>query len=339
MISQEILVDIHVLHRQGNSIREISRQLRLSRNTVRRYLRTACSYPSYSKREQKTPILEPYKQYLLDRVEAAKPRWIPATVLCSEIKLLGYEGSVTTVKCFIRPFKKTIEDPVVRFETDPGVQMQVDFTTIKLGKNTIKAFVATLGFSRACYVKFTATEKQGDWLGGIQEALEYFEGVPKEILFDNAKCIMIRRDAYGEGSHQWNTALLEHAKKYGYKPKACKPYRAKTKGKVERFNSYLKQSFVTPLVATLKQAGLELTIDLANAKVGPWLSEVAHQREHGTTKEKPQVRLEQERQVFLALPKCVVNPLNIAPKATSPMPFESYQHPLKVYDQLLGVQV
>ena len=332
-------MEIHVLHRQGQSIRSIARQLNLSRNTVRAHLKQALSLTKYSKRPDTDSILEPFKPYLLARIEAAKPHWIPATVLLREIQLMGYQGSISTIKNHIREYKSNPVDPVVRFETEPGEQLQVDFTTIKRGKRTIKAFVATLGYSRASYVRFSDCEKQEDWLTGIAEAFEYFGGVPKKLLFDNAKCIMIQRNAYGEGKHQWNQKLLDQAKTYGYIPQACKPYRAKTKGKVERFNSYLKQSFITPLAATLNQARLELTVNAANAYIGPWLADVAHQRLHGTTNVKPQIRLEEERLVMQSLPHIAININPATIDNIAPLPFESYQHPLGIYDQLLGVQL
>ena len=184
-----------------------------------------------------------------------------------EIRARGYTGGYSILKAYLAPLKAKPADPVVRFETNPGVQMQVDFTTIKRGRQSLKAFVATLGYSRASYVRFTHNEQQADWIEGIQGALEYFGGV--EILFDHAKCIVIQRDAYGEGQHQWNQILRDQANDYGYLPRACRPYRARTKGKVERFNAYLKRSFVTPLSATLTQAGLELTVDAANAHGRP----------------------------------------------------------------------
>ena len=121
---------------------------------------------------------------------------------------------------------------------------------------------------RACYVCFSEYEKQEDWLAGIEGALHYFGGVPKEILFDNAKCIMIERDAYGEGRHRWNSKLLQLSADYGFRLRACRPYRAKTKGKVGRFNGYLKNSFITPLAASLKQAGLVLDVEVANGQIG-----------------------------------------------------------------------
>lgn len=114
----------------------------------------------------------------------------------------------------------------------------------------------------------------------------------------------------------------------GFTPRLCRPYRAKTKGKVERFNSYLKGSFVVPLAATLEASGLRLEIDLANAHVRRWLDEIANARVHGTTKAVPAVRLAEEQAVMLAAPA--------APTAQRvAMPVESLQHPLAVYDALL----
>lgn len=332
-------MDIHVLHKQGFGIRAIARKLGLSKNTVRRYLRQPIAMPSYSPRTKRPTKLEPFKPYLLQRIQAAKPHWIPAAVLFREIKALGYSGGASLLRAYVSQQKSKCYEVVTRFETAPGVQLQADFTTIRRGRQALKAFVATLGFSRVSFVRFTESEKQEDWLEGIALALSYFGGVPKEILFDNAKCIMIQRNAYGDGQHKWNTLLLDQAKHYGYKPKACQPYRAKTKGKVERFNRYLKESFVIPLAASLRQAGLELTADLANAHIGPWLAEVAHQREHGTTKVKPAVRLEEERQAFMPLPAPPQSACPIQPNGSdlSLIPFESLQHPLSMYDQLMEV--
>ncbi len=334
MLTQEMIVDIHVLHRQGKSIRAIARQLNVSRNTVRKYLRDASKTGSYGPRQARASKLEPYKPYLQQRIEAAKPHWIPATVLFREIQSQGYSGQEGIVRIYVRQFKSKPEVPVIRYETPPGKQMQVDFTTIRRGKRTLKAFVATLGYSRATYVRFSKTERQQDWLDGIEGALQYFAGVPQTILFDNAKCIVIERDAYGDGQHRWNPALLNLSKQYGFKLRVCRPYRAQTKGKVERFNGYLKRSFITPLAATLKQAGLLLDCDMANGAIGQWLDEVAQQRIHGTTGQKPQVLLDKERSALQSLP---VLPLerSVATPTHRAIPTESIQHPLSTYDQLL----
>ena len=177
-------MEIHVLHRQGESIRAIARKLDVSHNTVRRYLRDLSMVPTYPDRTQRATKLDPYKDYLLARIEAAKPHWIPATVLLREIQDRGYDSGISQIKCYITDFKTVESDPVVRFETPPGKQMQVDFTTISRHRRKIKAFVATLGFSRATYVRFSEHERQDDWLQGIKDACHYFGGVPQEILFD-----------------------------------------------------------------------------------------------------------------------------------------------------------
>lgn len=104
------------------------------------------------------------------------------------------------------------------------------------------------------------TDQQDAWLTGLREACHFFGGVPQEVLFDNTITIILERDAYGEGNHRWHPALLAVAEELGFRPRVCRPYRAQTKGKVKRFNGYLKRSFVTPLAATLKQAGLMLDL-------------------------------------------------------------------------------
>lgn len=337
MLTQELLVEIHVLHRQGNGIRAIAKKLNLSRNTVRRYLRDMTKTPAYSAREARPSKLEPFKPYLRERIEAAKPHWIPATVLYRELQERGYHGKEGIVKIYIRQFKTKSDAPVVRFETPPGQQMQVDFTTISRGRNKLKALVATLGYRRATFVRFSEYERQEDWLAGIEAALHYFGGVPKTLLFDNAKCIMIGRDAFGEGMHRWNASLLRMSQDYGFTLRACRPYRAKTKGKVERFNGYLKCSFITPLAASLKQAGLVLDVETANGQIGPWLHNVANVRIHGTTGEKPQDLLAKERWSLQPLPISQGLECTVALKAPrQALPVESLQHPLSVYDQLLG---
>lgn len=102
--------------------------------------------------------------------------------------------------------------------------------------------------------------------------MDCFGGVPEQILFDNAKTVVIERDVYGPGQHRWNDRLRELAGECGFTPRLCRPYRAKTKSKVERFNGYLKGSFLVPLSASLHAGGLKLTADVANAQVRRWLA-------------------------------------------------------------------
>ena len=330
-------MEIHVLSRQGLSIKAIARQLGVSRNTVRRYLRQPPCVPQYPERAPRPTKLDPFQAYLQERIKAAHPHWIPATVLLRELQERGYDGGISQLKAYLQPLKPRTDDPVVRFETPPGRQLQVDFTTIRRGRFALKAFVATLGYSRATYVRFGEREDSEAWLTGIRESFAFLGGVPQDLLFDNARTIILERDAYGEGEHRWHPALLDLATTYNFRPRVCRPYRARTKGKVERFNSYLKGSFVTPLAATLNSAGLLLDAATANAHVGKWLHEVAHQRIHGTTKQKPAVLLAEERHALQPLPALIL-PSRPAParQCGTALPFESLQHPLSVYDELLG---
>lgn len=326
-------MEIKVMARRGQSIRQIARELDVSRNTVRRHLREAAAV-GYGPRAARPTKLAPYWPHLSERLEHALPRRIPAVVLLREIRELGYTGGLTQLKVWLAAQQTPEIESVVRFETAPGEQMQADFTWVRKGRDPLVAFVATLGYSRASFVLFGRREDSAALAAGLCAAFEYFGGVPEHVLFDNPKTIVMQRDAYGAGRHRWNAQLLGLADECGFKPCLCRPYRAKTKGKVERFNRYLKESFVTPLAASLKAAGLGLTVEVANAKVRHWLDEVANQRVHATTGEVPAVRLAAERAVMLPPP--ALKALPTAPHRVA-VPLESLQHPLAVYDQLLEV--
>ncbi len=312
-------------------MRSIAKELGCSRNTVRRYLREAGAV-RYGPRAPRPCKLDPYKAYVRERVEAARPHWIPATVLLREIAERGYDGGISQLKAFLAPLKRAEPEPLVRFETPPGRQMQADFTVVRRGRDALLALVATLGYSRASFVEFTADETTATLCRCLRAAFDYFGGVPAEVLFDNAKSVVLERDAHGPGRHRWNRELLALAEECGFTPRLCRPYRAKTKGKVERFNGYLKGSFLVPLAASLKAAGLALTAEVANRHVRRWLDEVANERVHATTGAVPSARLAEERAVMLPAARLQA-PARTAVKVATPT--ESLQHPLAVYDELL----
>jgi transposase len=335
MLTQEQAVEIKVLARRGVAIREIARQVGCSRNTVKRYLHNANAV-RYRARPPRVTKLDPFKDYVVQRIEAARPQWIPAAVLHRELCERGYGGGLTQLKMWLAPYKERAVEPVVRFETPPGQQMQADFTHVRRGRDPLLAFVATLGYSRATYVRFTTDETAATLCECLREALAYFGGVPAHVLLDNAGTIVVERDAYGEGQHRWHRLIRALAEEYGFSIRLCRPYRAKTKGKVERFNSYLKGSFLVPLAATLKQSGLKLDVDAANAHIGRWITEVANCRIHGTTGERPDRRLALERTALMALPLRELSPRSI--EQPVPLPIESLQHPLTVYNELLELR-
>lgn len=278
--------------------------------------------------------LDPYQGYLRERVEAAKPDWIPATVLIREIQAQGYAGGISQLKAYLRELKPTpVAEPLVRFETDPGKQMQVDFVVIRRGRERLSGFVATLGFSRQTFVYFVTDERIETVLACLRRTFEAFDGVPKHVLFDNMKTVVLERDAYGDGQHRFHPQLLQLAKDCGFSIRLCRPYRAQTKGKVERFNRYLRNSFWVPLKARFAASGLTVDAETANAEVARWLADVANTRVHGELKQRPVDRWQEERPHLLPYQGVV----NLAPRSGRrvPVPIESLQHPLSTYDALV----
>lgn len=330
MINQELKMEVKILIKQGKSIRSIAKELNLSRNTVRKAMRAESSKQEIAKKERVSK-LDPYKSYLRQRLQKAGVYFLPATVLRREIQMNGYNGGITILREFLHDYRLQLKpvDKPVRFETLPGEQMQVDWTIFHK-RSYLGAFVAVLGYSRKTYVEFVCDEQERTLLKCHENAFEYFGGVPKEGLYDNMKTVVIERDKYGQGKHGFQKAFYDFAKHHGFVPRLCRPYRAKTKGKVERFNRYLKESFYYPLV-TLKP---EIDNDLfsLNMEVRRWLSEIADkrllkERENQT----PEGLFFNEQQVLqpLSQPYLPINRRIILGD------IQVLQHDLKMYDQLV----
>lgn len=348
MITDEVYVEIELLRKHGMSLRKIAEQMGCAVNTVRSHLK-AGSWPQYPSRAARVTKLSLFADYLRERQAAAHPSWIPATVLLREIKALGYTGSHSQLRAHMRALKPGEPiDPVVRFETAPGEQMQVDWVEFRKGSNPLYAFCATLGYSRVSFVEFVTDMKVETLIACHQHAFEAFGGVTRRILYDNMKTVVIERDAAGDGAHRFHAGFLDYARHCGFVIKLCRPYRAKTKGKVERFNGYLRRSFYVPLVARLKQAGLTLDVVTANIEVRRWLKEIANERIHGTTQVRPNERLQEEclqdipppwrGDIRAARPQSEVavtpieRPVVVIERIAAATPA---QHPLAVYGRLL----
>src|SRR6476660_10146582 len=129
MVGVEAALEIRVLHRHGKSIREIARETGVARNTVRRYLRDEAA-ARYKPRPPRSTKLDPFTPYVSERVGAAAPEWIPASVLLMELRERGYAGGYTMLKMFVASLRPKTIEPLIRFETAPGEQMQVDWAVI-----------------------------------------------------------------------------------------------------------------------------------------------------------------------------------------------------------------
>jgi transposase len=138
----------------------------------------------------------------------------------------------------------------VRFETPPGKQLQIDFgeARVWIGEEKLRVhlFVATLGFSRRMHVRASPRERQADWFEGMESAFLHFGGVPAEVLLDNARALVEQHDAVTR-EVRFSAKLHAFARHWGFRPRACVPYRARTKGKDERGAGYVKAYPSRPL--------------------------------------------------------------------------------------------
>ena len=281
MIQLGELMMILELHRQGLSISAIAWRTGRDPKTVRKYIERGLEPPAYGPRQVGRPSkLAPCLDYLRERI-AAFPE-LTAVRLTREIRERGYSGAYTAVKRFaaaIRPNNqpKPFE---VRFETPPGYQAQVDFARFVTTftdepemSRIVWLFSLVLGYSRHIFARFVMHQDLQTLLRCHMLAFSAIGGVPIEILYDRMKTAVIGEDA--DGNIVYNRSLISLGRHYGFVPRACRPYRAKTKGKVERPFSYIRQDFF--LARTFRN------LDDLNDQLDDWLATVANVRLHGTT--------------------------------------------------------
>ncbi len=299
---------IHKMLKDGLSKSEIARRLGINRDTVAKYAKLPEGYIPSIKRESVDTTVDPYLPNIARMLEEAHKLGvrIPNTAIYQEIQKLGYRGSLRWMKDIIQRHelrrKVKEEEPLVRFETAKGKQMQVDW--VEFPKEGLSAFVATMGYSRASYVEYVTDERVETLIKCHMNAFSYFGGVPEEGLYDNMKTVIIKRNVYGYGKHKFNEQFRDFAEKHcGMKLKVCKPYRAQTKGKVERFNHYLRYSFHNMFKTRLSMMGYKMTLENANAEVMDWLDFTANSRIHQTTLHKPFDLLAEEQLQLFPLPK------------------------------------
>ena len=307
MLKRKDIKMIHKWLREGMSKSAIAKRLGISRETVRKYALKPEGYVPVITRTPNENLVDEHLPYIATMLETAKANKveIPTTVIYDEIVKRGYIGSLRWLQQVMQKYdlRKRVkeEDKLIRFETDAGCQMQVDW--VEFPKDNLSAFVATMGYSRASYVEYVENEKIETLIACHLNAFNYFGGVVKEALYDNMRTVIIKRNAYGFGKHQLNPMFEDFAKHCGFKIRVCKPYRAKTKGKVERFNHYLRYSFHNSLSVRLSMKRYVMNIDNANSEVRKWLDEVANKRIHQTTLQMPFSLLAEEHYHLLPLPK------------------------------------
>jgi transposase len=272
MIDRGQYMDIKELRSEGLSIRDIARRTGVSRNTVRRVLRG--EHPMQVQAGARGSMLEPYRDYVRERFERYQ---LSAVRLIEEIRPMGYTGSLSTLRRYLQGLRAPADrlaKLTVRFETPPGKQAQADwaecgrFPLPDGSRLTVYAFVMVLSFSRALFVHFTTSMRLAELMRCHCLAFEFFGGWPQQLLYDNMKQIRLSRS-------QLNEAFVDFAEHYGFVVKTHRPYRPRTKGKVERLVDYVKDNF-------LAGRTFESLEDL-NAQAAHWRDGVANRRVHGTT--------------------------------------------------------
>lgn len=280
----------------GWGAKRIAAELGCSRNTVRGYLRRGGWQPySAPKRASK---LQGLRDWLAQRF--AQHRGNADVVRQDLQREHGIEVSLRTVERAVAHLRREVlaqTTATVRFETPPGHQLQIDFGSLRasVGGEPMKLhlFVATLGYSRRTYVSVFLHERQSAWLQGLEGAFHHFGGTTRELLIDNARALVVDHDAQTR-EVQFNDRFHAFCRYWGVVPRACAPYRARTKGKDERGVGYVKRNAI---------AGHRFeSLQALQAHLAHWMREVADPRRHGTTGEPPLQRFERdERQAMRPL--------------------------------------
>lgn len=289
---------IQELKRQGLSISAIARQTGLDRKTVKKYLANGLETPAYAPRKPVASAAEPYRTYLLERM-ASYPG-LSSRRLHREIRDMGYDGAYSSLTEYLRQIRPPLPRPYERrFETGAGVQAQVDFAefqTVFTGEpgivRKVWLFSMVLGHSRWLWGRFCPNQGLETVMRCHIAAFEAMAGCCTEIFYDRMKTAVIGEDDAGVVTYNASlVALLAH---YGSAPRACQPYRAKTKGKVERPFRYIRQDFF------LGRSFHDL--DDLNAQFDVWRADIANARAHATTGRIVQEHFAQEQPHLHPLP-------------------------------------
>lgn len=291
MLSKEEFYVLKHYLGEGMSKTAIAKKLGVSRMTIYRHAAGDKDEPVYSPRPPRPTLLDPYKDYIRGRLKLYPE--LSAVRLFKEIEERGYLGKLTRVRDFVRLIRpKPPLELERRFEVSPGEQAQVDFATFKTDFGVVYALLVVLSWSRYLWVRFFCHQDQLTVLAGMHRAFVSFGGVPAMALFDRMKTAVARTES--DGKAVFNEEMLRFAAHYGFRPLACRPYRAKTKGRVERAVSYLRRNFFY---------GRHFRdLEDLNGQLEKWLEETANARLHGTTGEAPSQRLRDERASLRPLP-------------------------------------
>lgn len=292
MLKQEDFLMIRHKAQQGAYLKDIAAELDVHPRTVRRALQRGGA-PSRRRPGARHSKLDPFKSQVDTLL--AQGVW-NAQVIFTELRRRGYEGGYSILCDYIRP-KRSLQPSkaTVRFETRPGHQLQHDWGELTVevdGQPTrVNIAVNVLGYSRQMHVYAAPAQDAEHTYESLVRAFEAFGGVPAEVLVDNQRAAVLKHE---NGRVVFNPRFLDLAGHYGFQPRACRPYRARTKGKTERMVGYVKHHFF------VNHRGFPSFADI-NRQLRQWLAESAHQRRHRTHGEIVYERFQRDEQPALTL--------------------------------------
>lgn len=280
MIGKERWEEMHRLKAQGVSVSDIARITEADRKTVRACLRREVWQPY-----RRAPVTGTLLQQHMPWLEQRAPQvGYSARILFQELcRDHGFTGGYETVRNAVRPLRAEAASASLtqlRFETGPGEQAQVDWGQARVGFGaapaTVHIFVMTLGYSRRAWVEGFVNERLSQLLAAHEHAFEHFGGPCAELLYDRMRTVVL---GSVEGRPRWNPTFDAFARYWGFSPRICRPYRAKTKGKVESGVKYVKRNFLP---------GRSFRdLEDFNEQLRHWNTTVADLRVHGTTHQRP----------------------------------------------------
>jgi transposase len=287
VISKERWEEIRRMRAQGQSVSSIARLTGLDRKTVRSAL-AKFEWTPYRRANPIETLLSAHRAWLAERAPQVH---YSARILFQELRTSrGYTGGYDTVKIAVRPLRAEAAVAALtqcRFETPPGRQAQADWGQVRVrfasGPAEVHVFVLTLGYSRRAWAEGYENERLGSLLAAHEHAFEHFGGCTAEILYDRMRTVVA---GTVQGKLRWNPSFEAFAQHWGFEPRACRPYRAQTKGKVESGVKYVKRNFLPGRVFR--------DLEDFNEQLSAWLAEVADVRVHGTTHERPIDRFARE---------------------------------------------
>lgn len=289
MLQEDMVREVLARLERGERIKSVARELGIDRKTIKRWRRLG-GWGAQSR--QRARQIDPFAEF----VERRGPEvdW-NAVVVHRELCSLGFSGSYQQVRRFVKPFRaerRWAELATVRFETGPGEQGQVDFGETRLWiaerLERVYLFVFTLGYSRRVFCRAYPNERLGTLIDGHERAFAHFGGVALSHLYDNPRTMVLGRK---DGKVVWHPVFEDFARYYGFTPRACQPYRARTKGKVESGVKYVKRNAL---------AGRRFfSWEELNEWLLSWCVTVADLRIHGTIHERPIDRFASEKLIPL----------------------------------------